>query len=55
MKYCSNCGKENNDDARFCLNCGAKFGEDNSNNCENILFACRACLPPRGAPAQNLK
>lgn len=30
MKYCSNCGKENNDDARFCLNCGAKFGEDNS-------------------------
>lgn len=25
MKYCKNCGKENLDDAQFCLSCGAQL------------------------------
>lgn len=27
MKYCSNCGTQLQDDARFCPNCGAATGE----------------------------
>lgn len=27
MKYCTRCGKENNDDVRFCGGCGARFDE----------------------------
>ncbi len=27
--YCKNCGKENADDAKFCLNCGSKLEKEN--------------------------
>lgn len=27
MKYCKNCGKENSDDAKFCVQCGSSFNE----------------------------
>lgn len=30
MKYCSNCGKENQDNAAFCLGCGANLGAQNA-------------------------
>ena len=43
-KYCTNCGKENKDEAKFCLNCGAELRKPkepepetqvNTNNNEN--------------------
>ena len=34
MKYCTKCGKENNDDARFCGGCGADFEEISSSGNE---------------------
>ena len=31
MKYCPKCGKQNEYDAKFCLNCGNKFDVENVN------------------------
>ncbi len=28
MKYCTNCGKENEDQVKFCSACGKEFGEN---------------------------
>lgn len=38
MKNCEKCGYQNNDDANFCVCCGASFDEVNSNNdAEEVL------------------
>ncbi len=35
MKFCTKCGQENGDDAKFCLGCGEKFtSEENENQTE---------------------
>lgn len=33
--YCSNCGKENPDDGRFCFNCGAQLLSHRTNSVQN--------------------
>ena len=33
--YCSNCGKENPDDGRFCFNCGAQLLSQRTNSVQN--------------------
>ena len=30
MKYCTNCGKENEDQVKFCSDCGKEFVENNA-------------------------
>ena len=35
MKYCPNCGKQNDDNAKFCLNCGNKFEITNFESVNN--------------------
>ena len=35
MKYCPKCGKENDYNAKFCLNCGNKFDVENVNTDTN--------------------
>mgnify|MGYP001626137406 CR=1 FL=1 len=35
MKYCPNCGTQNQDDAVFCIKCGYKFPTDNWSQTQN--------------------
>ena len=41
-KYCTNCGKELDDKADLCLNCGVLVvNKTNSNNkCNKLLYIC---------------
>ena len=39
MHYCPNCGKEVNEKAYVCLNCGIKLKEENSDDSGSVGYA----------------
>lgn len=46
MKNCSNCGKGNEDGAKFCVDCGSKFGE-------NLLIEQKDASDQNEKPKEN--
>ena len=53
MKYCTKCGKENRDEAAFCMGCGNRFDSDT----QNVSEAAPTVTPaptPESAPAPTV-
>lgn len=50
MKYCTNCGKENNDTTKFCYSCGSPLQEGNT-PVQNVQPT--PVQPPQPTPTQS--
>ncbi|MEN6460226.1 MAG: zinc ribbon domain-containing protein [Syntrophomonas sp.] len=59
MKYCVRCGKELQDDARFCGGCGSEFeiisGSENKANSGSPLLSFDGPPTPLPKPESGLK